>query len=39
MFLLPELVKRGHRWRGGFDADGTTYRLAVRIGSESGSGA
>ncbi|HUW54138.1 MAG TPA: DUF2249 domain-containing protein [Rhodanobacter sp.] len=39
MFLLPELVKRGHRWRGGFDADGTTYRLAVRIGSEAGSGA
>ncbi len=37
MFLLPELAKRGHRWRGGFDADGTTYRLAVRIGVERGS--
>ena len=33
MFLLPELAKRGHRWRGGFEADGTTYRIAVRIGS------
>lgn len=39
MFLLPELAKRGHRWRGGFDADGTTYRLAVRIGHGPGSGA
>lgn len=33
MFLLPELAKRGHRWRGGFETDGTTYRIAVRIGS------
>lgn len=39
VFLLPELARRGHRWRGGFDADGTTYRLAVRIGSEAASGA
>ena len=32
VFLLPELAKRGHSWRGGFDADGTTYRILVRIG-------
>lgn len=30
MFLFPELAKRGHSWRGGFDADGTTYRVLVR---------
>lgn len=33
IFLLPELKKRGHNWRGGFDRDGTTYRLLVRIGA------
>lgn len=33
IFLLPELGKRGHDWRGGFDRDGTTYRLLVRIGA------
>jgi uncharacterized protein (DUF2249 family) len=33
IFLLPELEKRGHGWRGGFDRDGTTYRLLVRIGA------
>jgi uncharacterized protein (DUF2249 family) len=33
VFLLPELKKRGHEWRGGFDRDGTTYRLLVRIGA------
>jgi uncharacterized protein (DUF2249 family) len=31
-FLLPELAKRGHNWRGGFEADGT-YKILVRIGS------
>lgn len=31
IFLLPELKKRGHDWRGAFDRDGTTYRLLVRI--------
>ena len=36
LFLLPELDKRGHEWRGGFDRDGTTYRLLVRIGAGSG---
>lgn len=32
LFLLPELAKRGHAWRGGFEADGV-YRLLVRIGT------
>ena len=31
LFLLPELEKRGHGWRGGFDREGKTYRLLVRI--------
>lgn len=33
VFLLPELAKRGHTWRGGFESDGTTYRILVRIGT------
>ena len=33
VFLLPELGKRGHEWHGGFEADGTTYRLLVRKGA------
>lgn len=32
VFLFPELAKRGHAWRGGFDPDGTTYRVLVRVG-------
>lgn len=32
LFLLPELDKRGHRWRGGFESDGTTYKVLIRIG-------
>jgi uncharacterized protein (DUF2249 family) len=32
IFLLPELAKRGHSWRGGFEADGATYKLLVRVG-------
>ncbi len=32
IFLLPELAKRGHRWRGGFEADGTTYKVLVQVG-------
>ena len=32
MFLLPELAKRGHSWRGGFDEDGSTYRIRILIG-------
>ncbi len=31
-FLLPELAKRGHRWRGGFEPDGTTYKILIRVG-------
>ncbi len=31
IFLFPELAKRRHQWSGGFDADGSTYRLLVRI--------
>lgn len=33
MFLLPELAKRGHAWRGGFEPDGKTYKILVRIGA------
>jgi uncharacterized protein (DUF2249 family) len=33
IFLLPELAKRGHAWRGGFETDGTTYKILVRIGA------
>jgi uncharacterized protein (DUF2249 family) len=33
IFLLPELAKRGHAWRGAFEGDGKTYRILVRIGS------
>jgi uncharacterized protein (DUF2249 family) len=32
MFLLPELAKRGHGWRGAFEPDGTTYRILICIG-------
>ena len=30
-FLLPELDRRGHLWRGGLEDDGKTYRLSVLI--------
>ena len=30
-FLFPELAKRGHRWRGGFDPERTTYKILIRI--------
>jgi TusA-related sulfurtransferase len=33
IFLFPELAKRGHSWRGGFEADGTTYKVLVRVGT------
>jgi uncharacterized protein (DUF2249 family) len=32
IFLLPELGKRGHAWRGAFEPDGTSYRILIRIG-------
>lgn len=31
-FLLPELAQRGHAWRGGFEPDGKTYKILVRVG-------
>ncbi|WP_322987738.1 MULTISPECIES: DUF2249 domain-containing protein [unclassified Hoeflea] len=31
MFLFPELEKRGHQWRGGFEPDGTTYKVLIRV--------
>jgi uncharacterized protein (DUF2249 family) len=34
VFLLPELDKRGHEWHGGFETDGTTYKLLIRKGIE-----
>jgi hypothetical protein len=36
LFLFPELAKRGHGWRGGFEPDGTTYKVLVRIGGAAG---
>lgn len=33
IFLLPELAKRGHAWRGGFEPDGKTYRVLIRVGA------
>jgi len=30
-FLFPELAKRGHQWRGGFDPERTTYKILIRI--------
>lgn len=36
IFLLPELAKRGHAWNGGFEPDGTTYKILVRIGEARG---
>lgn len=33
IFLFPELAKRGHSWRGAFEADGKTYKVLVRVGS------
>ncbi len=32
VFLFPQLAKRGHTWRGGFEPDGTTYKVLVRVG-------
>lgn len=31
MFLFPELENRGHQWRGGFEPDGTTYKILIRV--------
>ncbi len=35
-FLLPELAKRGHRWRGAFEPDGTTYKISIKVGAGQG---
>jgi uncharacterized protein (DUF2249 family) len=35
IFLLPELAKRGHAWSGGFEPDGKTYKILVRVGATS----
>jgi hypothetical protein len=32
VFLFPQLAKRGHAWRGGFEPDGATYKVLVRVG-------
>lgn len=32
-FLLPELAKRGHDWHGGFEPDGRTYKILIRVGA------
>lgn len=34
-FLFTQLAGRTHEWRGGFDSDGVTYRLLVRVGTAS----
>lgn len=34
VFLFRELAKRGHSWKGGFDGDGKTFRLLIRIGTQ-----
>jgi len=39
IFLFPQLAKRGHAWRGGFEPDGTTYKVLVRIGAGQGGAA
>lgn len=35
VFLLPELGKRGFEWQGGFEADGTTYKILIRKGAQT----
>lgn len=39
MFLLPELAKRGHSWRGSVEPNEQGYRLLVRIGDKVGAAA
>ena len=39
IFLFPELAKRGHSWRGGFETDGITYQVLVRVGAPKGAAA
>jgi uncharacterized protein (DUF2249 family) len=39
LFLFPELAKRGHSWRGGYEPDGKTYKVLVRVGAPGGGAA
>ncbi|MFC5384807.1 DUF2249 domain-containing protein [Aquamicrobium segne] len=32
IFLIPEIEKRGHVWRGDFEPDGTTYKILICVG-------
>jgi TusA-related sulfurtransferase len=36
IFLLRELAKRGHGWRGNFEPDGKTYKVLIRVGPSRG---
>jgi TusA-related sulfurtransferase len=38
IFLFRELAKRGHDWRGGFEPDGKTYKVLVRLGAKEATG-
>lgn len=31
-FLIPEVERRGHSWRGGFEPDGETYKIFIKVG-------
>lgn len=39
VFLIAELAKRGHSWCGGFEPDGRTYKILVRVGQAKGAAA
>ncbi len=32
IFLLPELTKRGHHWRGSFAPNGAHYSISIQVG-------
>jgi TusA-related sulfurtransferase len=36
IFLLAGLAKRGHPWRGGFEADESTYKVLMRVNAAQG---
>lgn len=36
IFLLAGLAKRGHPWRGGFEADESTYKVLMRFNAAQG---
>jgi TusA-related sulfurtransferase len=35
LFLFPELAKRGHKWRGDFEADHKAYKILIRVGDKA----